>query len=427
MKDIFKRLIIDFQERNITGIIEREINIPLNIHKIISLIGVRRCGKTSILYSIIQKLRRDNIPSNIVYINFEDDRIFPLKLKDLNTLIEAYYELFPDKKNEIVYFFFDEIQNIENWEKFIRRIYDNEKCRIFITGSSSKLLSKEIATSLRGRTITFEIFPLSFREFLLFRKIQPFIHSSKVLAKIKNAFNDYIFWGGFPEITNIKDQFLFEKIIQNYMDLIMYKDIADRFNIGNLYLLKILIKYCFTNISTLLSINKLYNDLKSQGISLSKNTLYEYLSYLEDAFAIFSMPMYTHSLKEQNRNPKKIYSIDWSFKRIVSYIHLPDYSKIFENIAFLHLKRKIKDIYYYKLKQEIDFFIEVNGNKKLINVSYDISSAPTKNREIKGLITGMEETSVQEALLITNDCEEEIKINNKKIQILPLWKWLLDS
>lgn len=165
-KDIFKRLITDFHERDLSDVIDRYISIPLNVQKIISIVGVRRSGKTYILYNLIKKLQTDVDRNDIVYINFEDDRLFPLQLQDLNNLVEGYYELYPDRKSKTVYFFFDEIQNVPAWERFIRRLYDTEKCRIFVTGSSSKLLSKEIATSLRGRTLSYEIFPLSFREFL---------------------------------------------------------------------------------------------------------------------------------------------------------------------------------------------------------------------------------------------------------------------
>ena len=169
-KDIFKRLIADSQEKDLSYVLDRDMHIPVDTGKVISLIGVRRSGKTHVLYSIINKIKKNVDPKNIVYINFEDDRLFPIQLKDLNTMLDAYYEMYPDKKNEKVYLFFDEIQNVQNWEKFIRRLYDTENCSVFITGSSAKLLSKEIATALRGRTLSYEVFPLSFREFLRFLK-----------------------------------------------------------------------------------------------------------------------------------------------------------------------------------------------------------------------------------------------------------------
>ncbi len=166
MKEVFKKLIVDFQERKFGRIVLREYDVPLDTKKIVSLIGVRRSGKTYVLFSLIEKLRQSGDGKNIVYINFEDDRLYPIGLKDLDGLLAGYYELYPQKRDEKVYLFLDEVQNIEGWERYIRRIYDTENVQIFITGSSSKLLSSEIATSLRGRTITYEIFPFSFREYL---------------------------------------------------------------------------------------------------------------------------------------------------------------------------------------------------------------------------------------------------------------------
>ncbi|HQI97823.1 MAG TPA: ATP-binding protein, partial [Syntrophorhabdus sp.] len=276
-KDLFKRIIADSQDKNLAGVIDRNLEIPLDTGKIICLIGVRRSGKTHVLYSIISKLRKTVDPSNIVYINFEDDRLFPLELKDFNTLLDAYYELYPNKKNEKVYFFFDEIQNVQNWEKFIRRLYDTENCSIFLTGSSAKLLSREIATALRGRTLSYEVFPLSFSEYLRFKGIKTDGHSSKTQALIRNAFSDYLTRGGFPELIHY-DQSLSTKILQEYIDLIIYRDIIERFGVSNTFLLKRLVKFCFTNISTLVSLNKLYNSFKSEGLNISRNTVYEYIS-----------------------------------------------------------------------------------------------------------------------------------------------------
>ena len=260
-KEIFKQLIIDSQERKYAHVKERNIVFPKNSKKIIAITGVRRSGKTHLMFDTIKNLRKNINPQNIVYINFEDDRIFPLTLKELGQFPDVYYELFPNKKNEKVWFFFDEIQNIENWEKFIRRLYDTENCMIFISGSSSKLLSSEIATSLRGRTLTFEVFPLSFSEYLYFNNIEINYYSSKNKAEIINAFNNYLKTGGFPELL-YNDNYLNRQILQEYIDLIIYKDMIERYKIGNYYLMKLLVKYSFTNISTLVSFNKLFNEFR---------------------------------------------------------------------------------------------------------------------------------------------------------------------
>ncbi len=191
-KEIFKQLITNNQEKEFDYVFERDIDFPLVSNKIIAFIGVRRSGKTHLMYHAIKRLRKTMRIENIVYLNFEDDRIFPLNLQDLSLFLEAYYELFPNNKSEKVIFFFDEIQVVENWEKFVRRLYDTENCQIFISGSSSKLLSSEIATSLRGRTLTFEVFPLSFKEYLQFNNVKVNIYSSRSKSQIIYYFEKYL-------------------------------------------------------------------------------------------------------------------------------------------------------------------------------------------------------------------------------------------
>ena len=421
-KEIFKQIVIDNQEKNFDYVFERDIDFPLSTNKIVTFTGVRRSGKTHLMYHTIKRLRKTIPNENIVYVNLEDDRIFPLNLQDLSLFSEAYYEIFPDKKSEKVFFFFDEIQIVENWEKYIRRLYDTENCQMFISGSSSKLLSSEIATNLRGRTLTFEVFPLSFREYLRFNKVKINIYSSKSKSQIVNYFEKYLRHGGFPELLFENERFS-RQVLQEYIDLILYKDLIERYKITNHYLMKYLVKYCFTNISTLLSFNKLFNDLKSQGIQLSKNTLYNYMQYLEDAFAVFSIPVYSRSVAEQSKNPKKIYSVDIGFKTAISFSS--DIGQKFENIVFLQLRRITKEVFYWKSIQEIDFIYIHNDKLKLINVTYDLSNTTTFKREINGLSEGMKKTNTSEAILINSEKEDTIITDNKTIYIVPLWKWLL--
>ena len=423
-KEIFKRLIVDNQERTFAEIVLRDIQIPIDTRKIVTLKGVRRCGKTSILYQTIKKLRETVDKTNLVYINFEDDRIFPVQLPDCNELLEAYYEMFPTKKPEKVYFFFDEIQIVENWEIFIRRLHDTENCQIYLCGSSSKLLSSEIASSLRGRSISYEIFPLSFKEFLRFKGIDNNYYSSANYALIRNALNTYLFQGGFPElIYENKDKH--KLILQEYVDLIIYKDLIERYGITNRNLLKLLVKYCYVNISTPLSQNKLFNELKSQGISLSKNTLYEYIDYLREVYAIFTIPLYSRSVGEQNRNPLKLYAIDTGFKAIFSISQ--DIGRVIENVVMLQLRRNNVALHYWAGKQETDFVYEAEDGIRMVNVCYDLSNAETKTRELNSLLEAMQQHNTNSATLITMEMEELVSIDNKSISITPIWKWLINQ
>ncbi len=420
-KELFKKIIRDNQEyipeRN-----PRELVLPVDSSKIISLTGTRRCGKTSLFYHTIHKLRMNHPAENVVYISFDDDRMYDFELADFQILIDAYYELYPLNKNETVYFFFDEIQNIPNWELFIRRIYDTEKCRIFLTGSSSRLLSKEIATGLRGRTVVYTLFPLSFTEFLAFKGIKPELYSSAKTAIIKNELGNFLETGGFPELMLEND--LKEKILKEYIDMIIYKDLIERYHVSNLFLIKYLVKYCFTNISTLLSINRVYNILSSLGKSVSKNTLYDYFSYLEDAMILYQIPVYSDSVSVQQRNPKKMYVADIGLKKAVSFEN--DLGKIFENIVFIELKRHHDNIFYYKDEQEVDFIYLKNGNPNIINVSHDIDNAETRNREIDGLVKAMKKLNLIESILITEYHERDVTIEDFTIHVIPLWKWLIN-
>jgi len=418
----WKQIITDSQERDYSRVVPRDIEIPLDSGKIISLIGVRRSGKTNILYSLIHRLRQTIPTDAIVYINLEDDRLFPLTPHDLGGFLDSYFELFPHNRDRRVYFFFDEIQNAPEWERFIRRLHDTENCSIFVTGSSAKLLSREIATSLRGRTISFEVFPLSFSEYLRFRDIKPG-HSSRAVSMVKNAFTEYCRTGGFPETVGV-DDLRAKQILHEYLQMIMYRDVADRHSVGNLFLLKSLIKHCFSNISNPLSLSKLYNDFRSQGIQLSRNTLFDYISYLEDAFALFLVPVNSQSQREVMRNPRKLYAVDHGLKGVVDLPTGSDIGRIYENIVFIQLRRKEQTICYGRQKQEIDFVLPESELPRLINVAYDISDPATRNRELNGLVEGMQGLGVHEALLLTAEVEETVATESGKISIMPLWKWL---
>mgnify|MGYP000420299537 FL=1 len=426
MKELFKRIITDFIEKEIKGIMPREYKIPLDSPKIISLIGVRRSGKSSILFDLINRLRASVARENIIYLNLEDDRLFPLRLEHLDLILEGFYELYPAKRDEKIYLFLDEVQVVEGWELYIRRIYDTLNVGIFVTGSSAKLLSSEIATSLRGRTISFEIFPFSFAEYLKARDIQINLNSSKSLSFIKNALASYVVDGGFAETIH-EDSFISRKILSDYLELIVFKDIAERHNIANTALLKHLNKYCFTNISTLLSFTKLYNEFKSQGFKLSKDTIFNYMAYLEDAYALFTVPIYRNSIKEEQRNPKKIYAIDNGFKKIYDYAITEDMGKLYENVVFLHLRRQTKEVYYFKQNQEVDFYAKLDDKAVLVNVSYEIKDEKTRKRELDGLLEAMEYFHQDTAYLITKDEDSVVEMDGKKVYIVPLYKYLIEG
>lgn len=419
-KELFKYLIKEFHDMELPKLNTRDLIIP-KTQKIITLVGPRRSGKTFYFYQLIKDLSEQVTNDKIVYINFEDDRILPLDVKELDNILEAYYELYPGNKDKEIYIFFDELQNIKSWELYARRIYDKEKIKLFVTGSNSKLLSKEIATSLRGRTLTFNIFPLSFAEFLRFNQIHPDKNAvySKKRFEIKKLFEKYLNLGGFPEVVLEKNQ-LELKILNNYFEIMIYRDIVERFSVRNTILLKTLSKFLLTNVAAQFSINAYYNSLK-ETTAVGKETIFEYASYLEEANMVFFMPLFSYSLKKQQANPKKVYCIDNGLRNAVSFKFSKDEGRLAENIVFIELKRREKEPYYWKNKGEVDFIIK-NEDKSLtaINVSY---TDEIDKRETGSLLEFKKEfKKTKELIILTKDTKK----NEKGIKFVPLLNWLLE-
>ena len=420
-KETFKLLITESVENEYKFLYNRDVKI-IETKLITTITGPRRCGKTSLMLKLLDEKRAIVSRDRCVYINFEDDRLYPLELSDLQDFIDTYYELYPDNKKEQVYLFLDEIQVVPQWELFVRRIYDKENIRLYLSGSSSKLLSSEIATSLRGRTITVEMFPLSFAEYLSFNKVKQDIYSAQWRPKIINLLDNYLLYGGFPELTGQPKELHFPTLSE-YFNMILYRDLIERYNIANPSLLKIFLRHCVRNPATLLSMTKTLNDFKSMGLSTSRNTLYDYFDYFQECYSLFTVSVYRKSFKEQQVNPKKIYVVDNGFYSAHQFN--PDKGKLYENVVFLHLRRSYKEIFYYKGKQEVDFCFETHNGIQLINVSYDLSNRETKEREINGLCEAMETLSVKQSQLITSSLEETIETPFGRIQVIPLYKWLL--
>lgn len=416
MKNLLKTIIRDFHTRNLPEVIERKIKVPLNSKKIVTLIGPRRAGKTYLLYQLMNEIKNKE---HIIYINFEDERL-QLQAKELQLIIDAYLELYPNIKEKDVYFFFDEIQEIDGWEKFIRRIYDQVSQKIFITGSSAKLLSKEIATSLRGRTIAYEVYPLSFEEYLQFKKQMPDLHSTKGKAKLVRLFDTYLEQGGFPETVRMTQE-LRTKTLNNYFEVMLYRDVAERYNISNILALKTFIKKIISNTAKDSSINKIFNEFKSQGLKVSKDSLYKFVDYCEDAYLFFMLRQFSESLAKQI--PKKSYSIDTGLSSQLSFSLSKDLGRLLENIIFLELKRRGQDIFLFRDSVECDFILKSKDKVvQAIQVCYFLNDK-NKERELAGLEKAMKRFSLQKGIIISRD--QEGTIGN--VSVIPAWKWLLEN
>jgi hypothetical protein len=425
-KEQIKQIIRDFHLSKNFDVKTRALKVPIDTKKIITLIGVRRCGKTSILYSTINELC-ENIPKErILFLNFEDERL-ELNLDELDLVLQSYRELYPQYDLKDCYFFFDEIQNIPGWEKFIRRVYDTLSTNIYITGSNSKFLSSEIATSLRGRTLVFEVFPLSFSEYLSFKGIGVDLYSSASLAYIKNEQIKFLKEGGFPEILFLDEQYR-NQTLQEYFNVLLYKDLAERYNITNTIALKFFLKRIIASTTKPISINKIYNELKSSGIKIGKNTLYDFLDYVQNIYLALTLHRYDNSLISKELGEKKVYSIDIGLNNAIEFKFSEDIGKALENSVYLELRRRNQELFYYKdTNSECDFILnDKNKITEALQVTYEMSNEKTKSREFKGLINACKSFELTSGKIITSDTEDELITDNISITMVPFYKWVLN-
>ncbi|MCS7037223.1 MAG: ATP-binding protein [Saprospiraceae bacterium] len=418
-KAIFRQIIADFIDSPLPETLPRDIEIPSDVPKIISLVGPRRSGKTHLLFHLIRSLRQQVESNRLVYVNFEDDRLFPLRLDDMEAFVQAYYERYPSNKDVLVWFFFDEIQEVPHWEKFIRRLWDTERCRIYLTGSSSKLLSRELASALRGRTLPFEVLPLSFAEFLRFNQVEVAPDTSKGKATALHWFDRWLLQGGFPELVFLPES-LHLRTINEYIDLMLYRDLAERFAVRQPAAMKYLLKFLMHNLANPISLNKVFQDMKSQGYAISKDTVLDYTSHLEEAFIVFRVDIWHRSVRAQAVNPSKYYTVDAALKQSTGIGQ--DWGRLLENAVFLHLRRQGIQPYYWREKQEVDFCWE--GGIP-INVCWDYSNAATQKREVQGLLAAMEALDADEGLLLTRDQADDLAVGSYKIRIRPAWTYFL--
>jgi len=399
------------------------------INKIITIIGPRRAGKTYFLFQTIKKLLAEGVAiTDVVYLDFEDERLLPMRPEDLQGILDAYFELYPNKSKPFI--FFDEIQNISGWHHFIRRLND-QGFNIFLAGSNSRMLGHEIATALRGRTLTYEIFPFSFREFLAAHEtaIEENAIYGQTRHRISQLYEEYLFSGGYPELAFIQEKATKGKILQDYFNTIFYRDLAERYRIKNSELLRQWLQILMMNIASTISYHKVENDFKSHGMKLSRATLSTYARYVEDIFFGFFVELYSESARKRQINPKKFYLIDQGLHNYLTLKFSENKGRLLENIVFLELRRRGFHVFYHKTAtgHEVDFLLKNNGEWKLIQVCHDLSHIETFAREKKALISGLREMGLRSGTIITSDEEREEKIDSYMINIVPAWKWLLAS
>jgi uncharacterized protein len=428
MKNIISQLIDDFNERKLPEPVRRDKRFSEIAGKADVVIGMRRAGKTWFCYQKINELIAAGTKKDqILYINFEDERLLEFNVKNFQEILDVYFAKHPEHRNTLCFFFFDEIQRIENWETFIRRLLDTENIQIFITGSSSKMLSSEIATSLRGRSLATEIFPFSFPEYLRYHGLFsecPKTFGANTQAILRNAVKDYINVGGFPEVQKIQQSQRVE-ILQSYIDSVLLKDIIERHSASNVIVLKYMVRHIMNSAGGKFSVNKFFNTMKSMAIKCTKNNLYEYLEYLMEAFLFYKVPIHTRSEKSRLINPSKVYAIDTGLLNAMTFFDLGNRGQLLETMVYLNLRRLGHHVEYLVTKDgyEVDFFVveKTSGEKQLIQSCWEMSDKETFKRELNGLKSAMNELKLSSGAIVTWDDETVI---DKSINVIPVWKWL---
>jgi predicted AAA+ superfamily ATPase len=384
--DNLKYVLRQFVERTLPVCRPREIVLPGGTGKVVGLAGVRRSGKTFLFFDTIRRLEEQGVDrSRIVYLNFEDDRLHPIHPEELDLILRCLRELYPGVVGQRIFMFLDEVQNVPGWERWVRRIQDTEDIEIYITGSSSKLLLRDLSTALRGRSITLEVFPLSFREVLEFRRIEFKPYSAENESLVRSALETYLAWGGFPEIV-LADDTLRPLILEEYASLMHYRDVVERYGVRNEALMRELLRHVFRNTATLLNVSKLHRDFRSLGFSVSKNTLFEYIGYLEDAFLIFLAPKQEQSLRKQAHNPKKLHVIDPGLVAAFKANPGRDVGRKLETAIFLEMRRRRKDLFYHSDGGEVDL---CDGEGTIfINTCWSLTDPATQRRESEAMALG---------------------------------------
>lgn len=418
---VLKQVILDQQnvylpDHIIPRDIYQKVSALADTNQIIVISGIRRCGKSTLMQQI-----RHNATEKDYYLNFDDDRLVKFQVEDFQHLLELFMELFGQQRT----MYFDEIQNIPGWERFIRRLHD-QGYKIYITGSNATMFSKELGTRLTGRYIQIELYPFSFHEYV--NSINPNLLITNNIttaqkAEIKNLFSTFITIGGIPEfIKNKRSEYL-----HSLYESIIYRDIIARFSI-NEKALRELGFYLASNVGKEIT----YNSLRSILGLASASTVSDYCGHLEDSFLCFFINRYDFSLKKQIHFAKKIYFIDQALARSIGFRTSEDRGRLLENIVFIELKRRYQEIYFHKQKKECDFLIK-EGTKitTVIQVSSNINSEKTMQRELDGLAEAMELYGLNEGYIINEEVDTtkkiEITAKNYVVHLIPLWKWLLTS
>ena len=431
-KDVIKSLIAIKQSEIPFDVIERDVQLPIDRKKIITIPGVRRCGKSTLMEIAINNLVQSGVArERILWLGFDDERLRNMTSEELDEVVTSYMEMFPDIAIRETYMFFDEIQLIKDWEYFVLRLYKTYCKNIYVCGSNATMLSRELSSALRGYPLEYETYPLSFNEYCRFKEISTNSYLEQDRARLRIAFEAYNQESAFPEIVLTPSKSEQLKLLHGYFDTMLLKDLAEHYKISNISVVRYFVKRIMANLTKPTSINAIYKDIKSQGLKVGKDDLYLWANYICDIFMFVRISKYDRSLVKEQKSLDKYYCIDNGLRGAVLMPQSDDNGKKLENTVFMQLNRmKLPSdkIYYYQGNSECDFVLQ-RGDRvvQLIQVTWDMANENTRERELTGILEASLATGCNNLLIVTKEEETTITREGKHINVMPAWKWLLQT
>ncbi len=412
----------------------REARLPAVAGKVHAVIGMRRAGKTTFLRQLQRERRQATAPERALFVSFDDDRLANLEVEQLNLLLEEYYRRYSELRGrETVLWLLDEVQLVAGWEQFVRRVVDSERVEIVVSGSSARMLSREVHTALRGRGMETVIHPFSFREFLRHRGEEPdkpVTHlTSAERSLVERRFGEYLVEGGFPEAQGLAPPLRVE-LLQGYVDTVLFRDVVERYAVSQVAALRWLTRQCLRNPAGAFSVHRLYQDLKAQGHGVAKDAVHALLGHLLDAFLIATVPLASESERRRNSNPRKVYPVDPGLIGAFDVGGRRNLGQALETVVFNELTRRKAEVGYVKSPEgfEVDFHAhDLAGGEELIQVCADPSGADTRRRELRGLTqaAGDYPRATRRLLVLTHD--QVAPVSPPGVQVQPVYEWLLSE
>ena len=427
LRSTFQSIIALHQEELPLMLNERETKLPVDGGRIVTVTGIRRCGKSSLLGLVMNRLIENGVSrQQILCIGFDDERFLSISVENLDEILQAYREMFPNQPLKDVYMFFDEIQLVEGWELFVLRVYKTYCKNIYITGSTAKMLSEEMASALRGWPDEYREYPLSFNEYLSFRGINANRFTEEGRAILADNFRSYCKEGGFPQVVLTEGISRKTKLLQSYFNTMLFRDMIEHYHIGaSSVIVRYFLKRVMNNLTKPTSVNNIYNELKSQGMKVSKDSLYAWLEYACNIYMFRRVPKYTKSLVKERMSPSKYYMTDIGLRNAVLLSQSEDEGKALENIVYMMLERSLKEddrVFYFSEAKECDFVIQRGEQiEELVQVCWELEETNIE-REVGGILAASAVTDCRTCKIITFNQQRTIQRGELIIEVLPVWR-----